>query len=59
MASSALIAGNTVVFKPSEEIPRRAPRSGEIMHAAGLPPGVFNLVHGGPDTGRALVDGAA
>jgi 1-pyrroline-5-carboxylate dehydrogenase len=56
MASSALIAGNTVVFKPSEETPSTGAALGEVMLAAGLPPGVFNLVHGGPDTGRALVD---
>jgi len=56
MAGSALIAGNTVVFKPSEETPAAGAVLGEIVRAAGLPPGVFNLVHGGPDTGRALVD---
>ena len=56
MASSALIAGNTVVFKPSEETPATGAALGEIMRDAGLPEGVFNLVHGGPDTGRALVD---
>jgi 1-pyrroline-5-carboxylate dehydrogenase len=56
MAGSALIAGNTVVFKPSEESPSTGAALAEIMTAAGLPPGVFNLVHGGPDTGRALVD---
>ena len=57
MAGSALIAGNTVVFKPSEETPASGAALGEIARAAGLPPGVFNLVQGGPDTGRALVDG--
>jgi 1-pyrroline-5-carboxylate dehydrogenase len=56
MASSALIAGNTVVFKPSEETPATGATLGEVMLTAGLPPGVFNLVHGGPDTGSALVD---
>ena len=56
MASSALIAGNTVVFKPSEETPSTGAALGEIAESAGLPDGVFNLVHGGPDTGRALVD---
>jgi 1-pyrroline-5-carboxylate dehydrogenase len=56
MAGSALIAGNTVVFKPSEETPGAGAVLGEIVRAAGLPPGAFNLVHGGPDTGRALVD---
>ena len=55
MSSAALIAGNTVVFKPSEETPWTGAILGEVMSAAGLPPGVFNLVHGGPDTGRALV----
>jgi 1-pyrroline-5-carboxylate dehydrogenase len=58
MASSALIAGNTVVLKPSEETPRTGAILGEIVRAAGLPSGVFNLVHGGPATGRALVEDA-
>jgi 1-pyrroline-5-carboxylate dehydrogenase len=58
MAGSALIAGNTVVFKPSEETPWTGALLAEIVAAAGLPPGVFNLVHGGPDTGRALVEAA-
>jgi 1-pyrroline-5-carboxylate dehydrogenase len=56
MFSSALIAGNAVVFKPSEEAPASGAVLGEIVRAAGLPPGVFNLVHGGPETGRALVE---
>ncbi len=56
MASAALIAGNTVVYKPSEEAPWSGGILGEIARAAGLPEGVFNLVQGGPETGRALVD---
>jgi 1-pyrroline-5-carboxylate dehydrogenase len=56
MAASALIAGNTVVFKPSEETPWTGAILAEIVGAADLPPGVFNLVHGGEATGRALVD---
>ena len=56
MAGSALIAGNTVVFKPSEETPWTGAILAEIIGAAGLAPGVFNLVHGGEATGRALVD---
>ncbi len=56
MFGSALIAGNAVVFKPSEESPSTGGVLAEIVAAAGLPGGVFNLVHGGPDTGRALVD---
>ena len=58
MAASALIAGNTVVFKPSEETPWTGAILAEIVRAADLPPGVFNLVHGGEATGRALVDAA-
>lgn len=52
----ALAAANTVVLKPAEETPLTAVMLGEIMAAAGLPEGVFNLVHGdGPTTGEALV----
>ncbi len=57
MLSAALIAGNTVVIKPSEVAPWTATLLGEALSAAELPPGVFNLVHGGPATGRALVGG--
>ena len=56
MFSSALIAGNTVVFKPSEESPSTGAALAEVVQAAGVPAGAFNLVHGGSDTGRALVD---
>ena len=52
----ALIAGNTVVFKPAEETPVCAARFVEILHEAGLPPGVLNMVHGfGPSAGEPLV----
>jgi 1-pyrroline-5-carboxylate dehydrogenase len=57
MLSAALIAGNTVVVKPSEAAPWTAALLGEALSAAELPAGVFNLVHGGPETGRALVAG--
>ena len=47
----ALAAGNTVVAKPSEETPATAALLAEVMHDAGVPPGVFNLVNGfGPDS---------
>lgn len=42
----ALAAGNCVVAKPSEETPGSATLLAEVMHEAGVPPGVFNLVHG-------------
>ncbi len=46
----ALACGNTVVAKPSEETPSSASLLAEVIHDAGIPPGVFNLVHGfGPD----------
>src|SRR5206468_11994364 len=51
----ALLAGNTVVFKPSEHTPRTARRMIELWRGAGLPAGVLNLVEGGPDVGAALV----
>jgi len=50
----ALLAGNTVVFKPSELTPLTAQRTLEIWQEAGLPDGVLNLVQGGVETGRAL-----
>ncbi len=52
----ALLAGNTVVFKPSELAPGCALPYLECLHAAGLPPGVVNLVQGGRETGEALLD---
>ena len=58
MTAAALIAGNTVVVKPSEETPWTAALLAEALLAGELPRGAFNLVHGGPDTGRALVAAA-
>ena len=53
--ASALVAGNTVVFKPAEDTPLMAVRFVEILLAAGLPPGVVNLVHGhGEEAGAPL-----
>lgn len=52
----ALACGNTVVAKPSEETPATCALLGEVMNAIGMPPGVFNVVHGsGPGSaGEAL-----
>jgi succinylglutamic semialdehyde dehydrogenase len=52
----ALLAGDTVVFKPSEETPLAAQWMIQAFEAAGLPPGVVNLVQGGRETGAALLD---
>jgi aminomuconate-semialdehyde/2-hydroxymuconate-6-semialdehyde dehydrogenase len=47
----ALACGNTVVVKPSEETPRTTTLLGEVMNAAGVPKGVYNVVHGfGPNS---------
>mgnify|MGYP001810135302 FL=1 len=51
----ALAVGCTMVLKPSEMAPLDAMILAEIMHEAGVPPGVFNLVNGdGPGVGQAL-----
>ncbi len=53
----ALAAGCTVVLKPSEIAPFSAHVFAEILHEAGVPPGVFNLVDGdGPGVGQAIAE---
>lgn len=52
----ALAYGNTVVFKPAELVPALAHRLAAIIHEAGVPPGVFNLVMGRGDVvGHTLI----
>ncbi|MCR4337077.1 MAG: succinylglutamate-semialdehyde dehydrogenase [Candidatus Omnitrophica bacterium] len=51
----AILAGNTVVFKPSEYTPRVGEAMARIWQEAALPAGVINLVQGGPPTGEALL----
>ncbi|MFZ2997750.1 succinylglutamate-semialdehyde dehydrogenase [Sphingobium sp.] len=53
----ALIAGNVVVFKPSEIAPATGAAMDEAWAAAGLPDGVLSVVQGGRTTGEALVAG--
>ncbi|MUH73087.1 succinylglutamate-semialdehyde dehydrogenase [Psychrosphaera haliotis] len=52
----ALIAGNTVIFKPSELTPMVAQITVELWQKAGLPAGVLNLVQGEVETGKALAN---
>ncbi len=51
----ALIAGNVVIFKPSEETPLTGQHMRQALWDAGLPPGVFTLVQGGREQGAALI----
>jgi len=51
----ALLAGNSIVFKPSEKTPATGKMLVDLFHAAGVPTGVLRLVIGGVDEGKALV----
>lgn len=53
----ALIAGNVVVFKPSEETPAVGAQMADVWAQAGLPDGVFQIVQGRRETGAALIAG--
>jgi malonate-semialdehyde dehydrogenase (acetylating)/methylmalonate-semialdehyde dehydrogenase len=53
---NALALGNCMVLKPSELVPLSAGRIAELLAEAGLPAGVFNLVHGARETVEALCD---
>jgi alpha-ketoglutaric semialdehyde dehydrogenase len=50
----ALVCGNTVVFKPATLTPLSAVNFVKVLEEAGVPPGVVNLVTGGPEVGRVL-----
>lgn len=53
---NALALGNTMILKPSPVVPLSALRIAELLTEAGLPPGVFNILHGGRETVEALCD---
>lgn len=56
-SGGALVAGNTVVFKPASVTPLLGYKLLEVMNEAGIPAGVFNFVTGGGDTaGQELID---
>ncbi len=46
---NALVLGNTMIMKPSELVPLSVGRMAELLHEAGLPSGVFNVIHGGKE----------
>jgi succinylglutamic semialdehyde dehydrogenase len=50
----ALLAGNAIVFKPSEKTPATGEYLVKLYRAAGIPDDVINIVQGGPETGKAL-----
>src|SRR5213075_266935 len=53
----ALLAGNTIVFKPAEDTPGLAATFVEVLIEAGIPPGVVNLVTGfGEEAGAEIVE---
>jgi acyl-CoA reductase-like NAD-dependent aldehyde dehydrogenase len=52
----ALMAGNAVIVKPSEVTPFSGALVGELLREAGVPPDVFQVLHGDGETGSALVD---
>jgi malonate-semialdehyde dehydrogenase (acetylating)/methylmalonate-semialdehyde dehydrogenase len=52
----ALATGNTVIIKPSERTPLTMTRAFDLLEQAGFPPGVVNLVNGGPETVNAILD---
>ena len=56
MVPVALACGNTFVLKPSEKVPLSAVRLGELLVEAGLPDGVFNIVHGDKECVDALLE---
>jgi len=55
-AAPALASGNVMIFKPSEETPLGAIKLAEVFIEAGVPAGVFNVVQGAAEIGKALVN---
>lgn len=53
---NAIALGNCMILKPSEQVPLSAGRIAELLREAGLPEGVFNIVHGGQQAVEAICD---
>jgi malonate-semialdehyde dehydrogenase (acetylating)/methylmalonate-semialdehyde dehydrogenase len=54
--ANAIALGNTFIMKPSEQVPLSAGRIAALLKEAGLPDGVFNVVHGGREAAEAILD---
>ena len=54
-AAPALVEGNTVILKPSEDAPWVSQVAMQIYHDAGIPPGVINMIHGDGNVGDMLI----
>lgn len=55
MYPMAIMCGNTFILKPSEKVPLTPVRIGELLTEAGVPEGVFNIVHGGKEAVDAIL----
>jgi malonate-semialdehyde dehydrogenase (acetylating)/methylmalonate-semialdehyde dehydrogenase len=53
---NALVLGNTMILKPSQQVPLSSLRIAELLKEAGLPDGVFNIVHGAQEAVEAICD---
>ena len=51
----AIACGNSFVLKPSEKVPLTPQRTAELLEEAGIPAGVYNVIHGGRETTNALM----
>ena len=56
MMPQAIVGGNAFILKPSEQVPFGGVKLAALLKEAGLPDGMFNVVHGGPDAVNALCD---
>ncbi len=56
MLAPAIAVGNAFILKPSERCPSAAVRLAELALDAGVPPGIFNIVHGAREVGEAITD---
>jgi malonate-semialdehyde dehydrogenase (acetylating) / methylmalonate-semialdehyde dehydrogenase len=56
MLAPSVAVGNAFILKPPDRTPSAAVRLAELALAAGVPPGIFNVVHGGKEVGQAITD---